>query len=154
MKHYKSIGKYLRAVEKTLLVTSTIDEFPPLTEEEKDTSIGIAMPLRDPTTPRTPLFSPIPFLHDDARRSKSVSPPPFNLSSEGIESPSGKVLGLVDELDDPAPGHLREHPTALSSVTTIDLLGSLEDRFVRAEGADNQERMVLDDASSDKENNG
>jgi len=46
----------------------------------------------------------------------------------------------VDELDDPSPGHMSDHPTALSSVTSIDgsshlrpFLGSLEQRFVKAE---------------------
>jgi len=30
-----------------------------------------------------------------------------------------KALGLVDEMDDPGPGHLSDHPTAISSVTTL-----------------------------------
>jgi len=77
-----------------------------------------------------------------------------------------KAFGMVDEVDDPGPGHMREHPTALTSVTTtstIDskpFLGSLEQRFVKSEeegrGKDAKERedaMVVDDAD-DKENKG
>lgn len=93
------------------------------------------------------MFSPIPFLHDDARRSQSRSPPPSPLTlpaadpniaalmppvgSAGLEQ---KALGLVDELDDPSPGHLSDHPQALSATTSIapKPLGSLGDRFVRS----------------------
>jgi len=43
-------------------------------------------------------------------------------------------LGLVDELDTPAPGHMSNHPMALTATT--DLPGAvpktLEDRFVKA----------------------
>ena len=52
-----------------------------------------------------------------------------------------KALGLVDELDDPSPGHMSDQPTAISSVTTMEssphspFLGSLEERFVKAEDA-------------------
>lgn len=48
----------------------------------------------------------------------------------------------MDELDDPGPGHMSDQPTALSSVTSIEglphprpFLGSLEERFVKAEDA-------------------
>jgi serine/threonine-protein phosphatase 4 regulatory subunit 2 len=54
-----------------------------------------------------------------------------------------KAIGLVDEFDDPRPGHMSDHPTALSSVTTLPdttpgpqsrpFLESLEERFVKAE---------------------
>jgi serine/threonine-protein phosphatase 4 regulatory subunit 2 len=119
-------------------------------------------------TPTTPLFSPIPFLHDDARRSKSCSPPPSPLAliGSGRVVPGDlleqKALGLVDELDDPSPGHMSEHPTALSSVTTMTtprsrpFLGSLEQRFTKGEdetAAAQGEPMVVDEAE-DKENNG
>jgi serine/threonine-protein phosphatase 4 regulatory subunit 2 len=93
------------------------------------------------SVPSTPLFSPISFLHDDARRSRSRSPPPSPLNLNGTEHSGDPLsielreLGLVDELDDPNPGHLSDRPTALTSVTNIGgSLGaiSLEDRFVRS----------------------
>ncbi|KIK59825.1 hypothetical protein GYMLUDRAFT_74279 [Collybiopsis luxurians FD-317 M1] len=160
--HYKSVGKYLRAVEKSTLVTSTWAEYPPLTENEKDVNIRsiIYSAGSEPRSiPNTPLFSPIPFLHDNARarsRSKSHSPPPspLALSSAGpasgghpetlsLSEPGPQALGLVDELDDPRPGHMSEHPTALTAVTTVmgegngkdggPIVQSLESRFIKAE---------------------
>ncbi|KAJ7740743.1 PPP4R2-domain-containing protein [Mycena maculata] len=150
--HYTSVGKYLRAVEKSLLVTSTHDSFPPLTDVEKDTNVRTIASIGATSAPPTPLFSPIPFLHDDARRSKSRSPPPspLLLAHIGEAHPDPietKALGLVDELDDPSPGHMSEHPVALTSVTTSTSEGvdTLEARFVRAQEQD----MSVDD---DKEN--
>lgn len=90
----------------------------------------------------------------------------------GLESTG---LGLVDEMDDPRPGHMSDHPTALSSVTSVgegSSVKSLEDRFVKsseekagsgsAEGTgepetkrqkqDDVEDMVLDEREGDKEN--
>lgn len=153
--HYTSVGKYLRAVEKSILVTSTVDSFPPLTEAEIHSAGRSAITLGSTlqSAPSTPLFSPIPFLHEDARRSKSRSPPPTPLSLNPVvpledEPIEVKALGLVDELDDPGPGHLSDHPTALSSVTTIPesptsptslhksakpFYGTLEQRFVKSE---------------------
>jgi len=171
--HYHTVGKYLRAVEKSLLVTSSWNDFPPEKDSGISTSLATSMRYTPLTTPSTPLFSPIPFLHDDARRSKSRSPPPSPLAlgvigSGGVRpanSPEQKALGLVDELDDPSPGHMSEHPTALSSVTTTTtggsrpFLGSLEQRFTKGVegGAAAQEQdsdaMVVDEAG-DKENNG
>ncbi|KAF9009400.1 PPP4R2-domain-containing protein [Cyathus striatus] len=172
-RHYKSVGKYLRAVEKSILVTSTLDSFPPLTDTEMDSSGRSAITLGSTrqSAPSTPLFSPIPFLHDDARRSKSRSPPPTPLALgpaavvNDLHATTTKALGLVDEMDHPGPGHLSEHPTPLSSVTTLPepseskpFLGSLEQRFVKSESeglstapTDTvQDDMVVDD---DKENN-
>jgi len=169
--HYRTVGKYLRAVEKSLLVTSSWDAFP--LEKESDTPAHLATVSMYPTpstVPATPLFSPIPFLHDDPRRSKSRSPPPSPLtlsaaSSDGAipaDSLGQKALGLVDELDDPSPGHMSEHPTALSSVTTTTtssrpFLGSLEQRFTKSKEEGSIERdddaMMVDEAE-DKENKG
>lgn len=165
--HYNTVGKYLRAVEKSLLVTSTWDSFPPLSDVDSDPngrSVYSLGPTRQ-SAPNTPLFSPIPFLHDDARRSKSRSPPPspLALSSAGPNSVGHpeplepRALGLVDELDDPSPGHMSDHPTALSSVTTASsgassrpFLGSLEQRFVKEDAETTASaNMALDD---DKEN--
>ncbi|KAF8232321.1 PPP4R2-domain-containing protein [Tricholoma matsutake] len=169
--HYSSVGKYLRAMEKSLLVTSSWDSFPPLSEIDTDPNGRSVLALGSTlqSAPATPLFSPIPFLHDDARRSKTRSPPPSPLalgtaalivagSTEPLES---RALGLVDELDDPSPGHLSDHPTALSSVTTVNdgsssrpFLESLEQRFVKS-GAEPPEQSGLDSmiVDDDKENN-
>lgn len=101
----------------------------------------------------TPVFSPIPFLHLDARRSRS--PSPFELSAtqhpeklvpkEPSTSPP-KGLGLVDELDDPKPGHLADHPTPLTSVTKIPPLSK---RFVKA--PPDEDIVMQDNNNSEKE---
>ncbi|THU92175.1 hypothetical protein K435DRAFT_967780 [Dendrothele bispora CBS 962.96] len=147
-KHYKSVGKYLRAFEKSLLVTSTQDSFPlsSLTDKGTDASIQNMAPMTSASqsTPTTPLFSPIPFLHEDARRSKSRSPPPSPLALSAAGPVSGghpealetKALGLVDELDDPSPGHMSEQPVAITSVTSGPIIQNLESRFVKAETAE------------------
>ncbi|OJA14833.1 hypothetical protein AZE42_00787 [Rhizopogon vesiculosus] len=146
--HYKAVGKYLRAVEKTLLVTSSWNAFPPESSQDCPTVSSFPMTGGLQSVPTTPLFSPLPFLHGDARRSTSRSPPTSPLTLGGMESIGPveplegmppRALGLVDELDDPSPGHLSDHPTALTAVTTVGIkpfLDSLEARFVRAAGQD------------------
>ncbi|KAF5365782.1 hypothetical protein D9758_003265 [Tetrapyrgos nigripes] len=164
-KHYKSIGKYLRAVEKSLLVTSTRDSFPIPTEKDTETvpHSMVSMASASQSAPTTPLFSPIPFLHEDARRSKSRSPPPSPLALSAAGPISGghpealepKALGLVDELDDPGPGHMSEQPVAISSVTSGPIIQSLESRFVKAEVEAEDEEGEARDAmlvDEDKEN--
>jgi serine/threonine-protein phosphatase 4 regulatory subunit 2 len=159
------VGKYLRAVEKVLLVTSTQDSFEPFSEKDKDTTIltlysSIRSADREAlSTPSTPLFSPIPFLHSDARRSQSRSPPPSPLvlgaigpidSTEGLEPLEPKTLGLVDELDDPGPGHMSEHPVALTATTTSEStapVASLEERFVKA--SETGDEMEVEDENKE-----
>lgn len=170
-KHYKKIGKYLRAVEKTLLVTSTWDAFPalpPATSQITTVTTNFDSILLS-SAPPTPMFSPIPFLHDDARRSKSRSPPPSPLvlparataatntaipltSAENVEPPA---LGLVDELDDPSPGHLSDHPQPLSATTTVinpKTVASLAERFVRSteDARASQGEKSTDSSSTEK----
>ncbi|KAF5391412.1 hypothetical protein D9757_001953 [Collybiopsis confluens] len=169
--HYKSIGKYLRAVEKSTLVTSTWSEYLPTTESQTDLNMRSIMSgagSEPRSIPNTPLFSPIPFLHNDARsRSKSRSPSasPLALSSAGpagighpetLSLSKPAALGMVDELDDPRPGHMSEYPTALTAVTTVTIEGdakgkeggpivqSLESRFIKAEG-EGEGAIAVDD---------
>ena len=132
--HYKAVGKYLRAIEKALLVTSTWDSFPnPVSGEAKPNGTGPTIsPLSiDPmSAPTTPIFSPIPFLHSDARaRSRSQSPQRTLPNEPNNVEPA---FGRVDELDDPRPGHLSDSPTPISSTTTIATT-TLQDRFVKGE---------------------
>jgi serine/threonine-protein phosphatase 4 regulatory subunit 2 len=151
---YTALGKYLRAVEKSLLVTSTWNTFPPSTTNGTATN-GASLPAASPfATPsasalNTPLFSPIPFLHEDARRSASRSPPPSplvlgaatgTLGAAPVQTDAGAIepraLGLVDEMDAPGPGHMSEKPTALSSVTDVPVEGDAaveEDKDVKME---------------------
>ncbi|KIJ44088.1 hypothetical protein M422DRAFT_67715 [Sphaerobolus stellatus SS14] len=135
--HYKYVGKYLRAIERTVLVTSTKDMYP---AEEAEGGSAASRGYIDSEALRmtmTPVFSPIPFLHDDARRSRSPSPfelaatrhpAAMNSESTRVEAAPQKGIGLVDELDDPNPGHLADRPKALSAVTST----SLSDRFVKS----------------------
>ncbi|KIJ69224.1 hypothetical protein HYDPIDRAFT_105822 [Hydnomerulius pinastri MD-312] len=168
--HYRFIGKYLRAVEKALLVTSTWDAFPPETPQNGFSMATVSVGPSMQSAPTTPMFSPIPFLHDDARRSKSRSPPPSPLTLAAMEGAAGvepldeampqRAIGLVDELDDPSPGHMSDHPTAISSVTTVGsrpFMDTLESRFVRAgeeqSGIQSESEIAIDEAD-DKENKG
>ncbi|KAK0197243.1 PPP4R2-domain-containing protein [Armillaria mellea] len=172
MRHYKSVGKYLRAMEKSLLVTSTWDSFPKSSGDDIGTKVSlnvVGVPSRTSSVPATPLFSPIPFLHSDARRSKSRSPPPSPLAlgaaaASQAEMLAPKALGLVDELDDPSPGHMSDHPTAISSVTSIaendsqPFIQSLDQRFVKAEATRDAQSedhvMAIDTEPQSKENVG
>lgn len=104
------------------------------------------------------------------------------LAAAAVESnndrPGGPVIGLVDELDDPSPGHMSDHPTALTAVTSAgsaSIHASLEERFTKSmdvamdsdmddlkkdikekkqqeEEAHEVEDMVLDGPDDDKEN--
>ncbi|KAG7452641.1 PPP4R2-domain-containing protein [Guyanagaster necrorhizus] len=175
VRHYKSVGKYLRAVEKSLLVTSTWDSFPKSSGDEIDTKMPlnvVGVPSGSSSVPATPLFSPIPFLHSDARRSKSRSPPPSPLAlgaagsirAGQAEAPAPKALGLVDELDDPSPGHMSDHPTAISSVTSVaesngrPFIQSLDRRFVKTEATPDAQSednaMVVDTEPESKDSVG
>ncbi len=114
------------------------------------------------------MFSPIPFLHEDARRSNSRSPPPSPLvlpatvagGITAVEEGAGvKSLGLVDELDDPSPGHLSDHIEPISSTTTVEsrpLHGTLEERFIKAtsegESESSEDVPMTHDEDEGKEN--
>jgi len=149
--HYKSVGKYLRAVERSLLVTSTWDMFPPLPPSEEEYAVNPASASsRSLRESSTPLFSPIPFLHQDAR---SRSPSPLTIPSSQTAASSAQdsmpMLGLVDELDSPSPGHLSEKPTALTATSVQSSLRPLNERFVKGE-ADPPDAGQEDAASKSK----
>ncbi len=89
----------------------------------------------------------------------------MRLPSQGLLLWLGPVIGLVDELDDPSPGHMSDHPTALSATTTTTpggtekaetkpIFGSLEERFVKSSESARIEadNMAVDEADEDKEN--
>jgi serine/threonine-protein phosphatase 4 regulatory subunit 2 len=148
--HYKAVGKYLRAVEKVLLVTSTWDSFPNPVHSDAKTNGNRPLtpaPMGPISTPTTPIFSPIPFLHSDARaRSKSRSPPRTSPSGPNDVEPA---FGRVDELDDPRPGHLSDAPTPISSTTTITT--TLQDRFVKGEDQEQKQGQGETEAAKEED---
>jgi serine/threonine-protein phosphatase 4 regulatory subunit 2 len=105
-------------------VTSPLETFDISAEPETSvyTTLGLDGALTQPTTP---IFSPIPFLHEDAReRSKSPTPLHLDNSLAPGDAPANalcgtKALGLVDELDTPAPGHMSNYPMPLTSTTEL-----------------------------------
>lgn len=120
-------------------MTSSLETFDISAQPETSvyTTLGLDGALTQPTTP---IFSPIPFLHEDARE-RSKSPTPLHLDNSlapGDASPNAlggpKALGLVDELDTPAPGHMSNHPMPLTATTDLPSATprTLEDRFVKA----------------------
>ncbi|KAL1748067.1 hypothetical protein HDZ31DRAFT_60601 [Schizophyllum fasciatum] len=134
--HYAAAGKYLRALERAVLVTSGADAFPPLPAEAR----GPPRPGADAAgagaalaTPATPMFSPVPFAHADARR----APSPLALAEP-------RVIGMVDELDDPRPGHLSDKPTALSAVTDVpeEAEKALGARFTKEETGESEAKKA------------
>jgi len=136
-------------MERTLLVTSTWDMFPPMQPSEEEPAVNPASAssrsLRDNSMP---LFSPIPFLHQDAR---SRSPSPLAIpSSVQTTATSGlnttPALGLVDELDSPGPGHLSDKPTPLSATTVPSSVPPLTERFIKG-GVDPPETIKVDMSS-------
>ena len=130
-KMYKSLGKYLRALERALLVTSTSDQYLENTFTDSSPSNPNAN-VSDNTLrlATTPLFSPIPFLHPEmdpitgqvaaSSVNGAISAPSPMMLDEDVPTPPSPRLGLVDELDDPSPegNHMSDHPKALSSTTT------------------------------------
>ena len=68
--------------------------------------------------------------------------------SDGVDV---KAIGLVDELDDPSPGHLSAHPHALSATTTVVDPPPLSERFVKAVDEEGVQTAAQPDAGSSTE---
>ncbi|KAG8912317.1 hypothetical protein FRC01_005164 [Tulasnella sp. 417] len=134
---YKSLGKFLRAFERTLLITSTADQYTADTYAATAAQSVLSPTLSDSALKlaMTPLFSPIPFLHPDLDpvtgqpipggrngTSAHATPSPMLLNGDTeVDVPSSPRLGLVDELDDPSAdsNHLTDHPRAISATTNL-----------------------------------
>lgn len=70
--------------------------------------------------------------------------------AEGTE----KALGLVDELDDPGPGHLSDQPHPLSSTTSVRVsptVRSLQDRFVKGSDSETEQASKANGEGGGKE---
>ncbi len=93
--HYSSLGKYLRALEKTLLVTSTWDEYRFDTYAEDPSSPAWVNQLSNEALSHatTPIFSPIPFL---SQHSESRSPPPPSPLALDHGAPLPEVSGTIE----------------------------------------------------------
>jgi len=135
---YKSLGKFFRALDRTLLVTSTSDQY------LADTFAGQSSTSPVPgfsdgalKLSMTPLFSPIPFLHPEldpvtgqpVRNGSSAAAPPSPMMLNDEVPPPSPRLGLVDELDDPSADNNRmaDHPRAISSTTNVRRVVDIDD---------------------------
>lgn len=124
-KAYRSIGKYLRAVEKLLRVSDEQFETP----ANGKAAVGA-----------TPLFSPIPWLNTPAA---DLDPTPAVAAPMALPT-TADFAGRVDELDVPEDGGhaMSDHPQPLTSTTDLDRniaplprsssVGSLTERFKSA----------------------
>lgn len=144
--HYNFLGKYLRGLERVLLVTSPPETFE-LDDVDDDAAIykDLGMKGAFNRRPTTPIFSPIPFLHHDARRSLSPMSPFMlanSLSSSDAPADEPVGFGLVDELDTPAKGHMATKPNPLTATTTLleSPPKSLSERFVKSREQEEQDK--------------
>ena len=100
-KHHSNLGKFLRAIEKILLVTTPWE--PP--SYNPSTSAPPTQPSRDDTMPpgsTTPMFSPIPFLARDHDLSTEAVMPNGRLE-EGLMSPLVLENGFGGNMRSPTP---------------------------------------------------
>lgn len=106
-RHYTSSNKYLRAFERCVLVTASIDEYPLINSQESDTTtlpIG-SSPNGNPVSLETmtrPELVPIPFAqraldeaaHNERQRSRSRSRSPGVESRRKSEAEGGGEVGV------------------------------------------------------------
>jgi hypothetical protein len=115
--HYNLVGKYLRAIERSLVVTSGWDEFPVDTYTEDASSLNGAFSVSNQALAHatTPLFSPIPFLVNRERSqspTSTVAPSPLTLDGRkplpgddaAEQSDSSAGSALTDENTPPSSG--------------------------------------------------
>ncbi|KAF6764842.1 PPP4R2-domain-containing protein [Ephemerocybe angulata] len=185
-RHYKSVGKYLRAVEKSILVTSSHNSFPSEPSTSSNPSNGHSNANNMPTNPSS--TSTIAFATQDTKmfafkhkadsrvegqKYREGTQPPTSptpepetplLMSAALPLKGGKVkaepvgevgetgavgLGMVDELDDPNPGHMSDGPTPLTIAGGAKpFLGSLQERFVKSESIEEDQKEQKEPSSS------
>ncbi|KAG8999843.1 hypothetical protein FRB90_011928 [Tulasnella sp. 427] len=135
---YKSLGKFLRAFERNLLVTSTVRSVHGRhLHSNRDPSRPLAHTLQQRTQTRR---QHIPGGRN--RTSAQTNPSPMLLNGDAeVDVPPSPRLGLVDELDDPSAdsNHLADHPRALSATTNLAVTGT-------ARAVVDMDDMDMDDA--------
>ncbi|TEB36240.1 hypothetical protein FA13DRAFT_1727814 [Coprinellus micaceus] len=147
-RQYRSVGKYLRAVEKSILVTSSHDSFPIEPSSSSDISSAASNPNGNGHTPsrvyarisrsRSRSLSPTRAERDGTHPPNSPTPEPMTPLLLNSELP-GRAVKLEEEgpVGLGMPGHTSENPKPLTiAAGAKPFLGSLQDRFVKAEASD------------------
>jgi len=130
--HYNLVGKYLRAIERTLVVTSGWDEYAVDTYTDAISLNGAFSASNQALAhATTPLFSPIPFLINRERSqspTSTVAPSPLSLDSrrslpgDGTTEQSDSTAGLVVTDENTPPSNVGGMSSAMIRHLRVDEL--------------------------------